>query len=97
MSYRIPLAMFGQNGRCHHEHCRFHPSGDPCPSPQDVRLTQDVARTGKLLGIELLDHGVIGRQVHVSLREQGSYTPSAAKPPEGPSASAGDSGFTSKD
>ena len=52
-----------------------HPSGDPSPSPQDVHLTQEVARVGELLGIELLDHLVIGRQGHVSLREQGFFTP----------------------
>ena len=74
-----------------------HPSGDPSPSPQDVRLTQEVARVGELLGIELLDHVVIGRQGHVSLREQGSYTPLVAKPAEATSAKAGDTGATSKD
>ncbi len=74
-----------------------HPSGDPSPSPQDVHLTQEVARVGELLGIELLDHVVIGRQGHVSLREQGCYTPLAAKSAEGNSAKAGDAGTTSKD
>ncbi len=69
-----------------------HPTGDPTPSPEDVRLTRDAGRVGELLGIELLDHIVVGRQGHVSLRERGLYAPgpqvaardaSAAEPSEG--------------
>lgn len=52
-----------------------HPSGDPTPSSEDVRLTAEAGRAGDLLGIELLDHLVIGRQGYVSLRERGLYTP----------------------
>lgn len=37
-----------------------HPSGDPTPSPEDIAVTRDLAASGKLLGIELLDHLVIG-------------------------------------
>ena len=37
-----------------------HPSGDPTPSPEDVAITKDLAAAGKLLGVELLDHVVIG-------------------------------------
>jgi DNA repair protein RadC len=48
-----------------------HPSGDPTPSPEDVRLTKLVREAGELLDIELLDHMVIGRQDFVSLRERG--------------------------
>lgn len=48
-----------------------HPSGDPTPSPEDVRLTQQVAEAGDLLDIEVLDHLVIGQQRFVSLRERG--------------------------
>ena len=54
-----------------------HPSGDPTPSPEDVRLTDEAARAGDLLGVELLDHLVIGRAGHVSLRELGLYSPAA--------------------
>ncbi len=53
-----------------------HPSGDPTPSPEDVRLTREAGRAGDLLGVELLDHIVVGRQGHVSLRERGLYAPS---------------------
>jgi DNA repair protein RadC len=45
-----------------------------------VRLTRDVAAAGTLLGIELLDHLVIGGDRHASLRERGLYTPPAATP-----------------
>jgi len=48
-----------------------HPSGDPTPSREDVRLTEQVVEAGKLLDIELLDHLVIGQQRYVSLKERG--------------------------
>jgi DNA repair protein RadC len=37
-----------------------HPSGDPEPSPEDVRGTRAMVRAGQVLGIELMDHVVIG-------------------------------------
>ena len=47
-----------------------HPSGDPTPSGADVSITRDLAEAGKLLGIELLDHVVIGSgQRYVSMKE----------------------------
>ena len=49
-----------------------HPSGDPNPSGADISITQDIADAGKLLGIELLDHVVIGRPGFVSMKEQGN-------------------------
>jgi len=48
-----------------------HPSGDPSPSPEDVAVTRDLVAAGSLLGIEVLDHLVIGQQRWVSLRERG--------------------------
>lgn len=48
-----------------------HPSGDPSPSPEDVRVTRQVVEAGKLLDIDVLDHVVIGRQRYVSLKERG--------------------------
>ena len=48
-----------------------HPSGDPTPSPEDVSITRDLISAGKLLGIELLDHLVIGSGGRfVSLKER---------------------------
>jgi DNA repair protein RadC len=48
-----------------------HPSGDPTPSSADVALTAEVTKAGELLGIDVLDHLVIGHGRHVSLRRLG--------------------------
>jgi DNA repair protein RadC len=49
-----------------------HPSGDPEPSAEDVVLTRRLAAAGQLLGIEILDHLVIGEAGRfVSLRGRG--------------------------
>ncbi|MDE0538704.1 MAG: hypothetical protein OXH94_08260 [Rhodospirillales bacterium] len=48
-----------------------HPSGDPDPSPEDVRITRDLAAAAKLLGIDLLDHVIIGGGRFVSLKDRG--------------------------
>jgi len=48
-----------------------HPSGDPTPSAEDIRVTQQLVEAGRLLDIEVLDHLVIGQQRWVSLREHG--------------------------
>ena len=48
-----------------------HPSGDPSPSPEDVKLTKDAAQAAQLLSIDLLDHVIIGDGRFVSLKEQG--------------------------
>ena len=50
-----------------------HPSGDPEPSRDDIRLTKDLAEVGRLLAIELLDHVVIGSDGWVSLKTQGLF------------------------
>lgn len=47
-----------------------HPSGDPTPSPEDVRVTRELVAAGKLLDIEVLDHLVIGRNRYISLKQQ---------------------------
>jgi DNA repair protein RadC len=49
-----------------------HPSGDPTPSGADIQLTRRLSKAGDVLGIELLDHVIIGdRGEHSSLRDQG--------------------------
>jgi len=48
-----------------------HPSGDPTPSPDDLRLTAEALAAGRLLDIDLLDHLVIGHDAYVSLRDRG--------------------------
>ena len=51
--------------------CHNHPSQDPTPSPEDAAITRELAQAGKLLGIELLDHVVIGGERSASLKERG--------------------------
>ena len=48
-----------------------HPSGDPTPSPEDVRVTRQIIEAGALLDIEVLDHLIIGQGRYVSLKERG--------------------------
>jgi DNA repair protein RadC len=48
-----------------------HPSGDPEPSPEDVALTRRLCSAGTLMGIEVLDHIVLGAGRFVSLKERG--------------------------
>ena len=49
-----------------------HPSGDPTPSPEDVSVTKELLDAGKLMGVELLDHLVIGSGGrYISLNEKG--------------------------
>jgi DNA repair protein RadC len=48
-----------------------HPSGDPEPSAEDLALTRRLAAAGSLMGIEVLDHLVLGAGRFVSLRERG--------------------------
>jgi DNA repair protein RadC len=45
-----------------------HPSGDPTPSPEDARVTEQIVAAGKLLEIDVLDHLVIGERTYTSLR-----------------------------
>lgn len=47
-----------------------HPSGDPTPSKEDINLTKRVNESGKILGVNLIDHIIIGRD-YVSLKEKG--------------------------
>ncbi|MBM7572027.1 RadC family protein [Aquibacillus albus] len=48
-----------------------HPSGDPSPSQEDIHVTKRLSECGKMIGIELLDHLVIGDHKFVSLKEKG--------------------------
>ncbi|MFC0522455.1 DNA repair protein RadC [Pontibacillus salicampi] len=48
-----------------------HPSGDPTPSQEDIHVTRRLTECGKMLGIELLDHIVIGDRKYISLKEKG--------------------------
>ena len=48
-----------------------HPSGDPTPSGEDIRVTGQVSRAGEILGITLTDHIIIGDLCYCSLKEMG--------------------------
>ncbi|WP_166001615.1 DNA repair protein RadC [Bacillus sp. Cs-700] len=48
-----------------------HPSGDPTPSREDIEVTKRLAECGKMLGIDMLDHIIIGDQKFISLKEKG--------------------------
>ena len=48
-----------------------HPSGVPDPSAEDIELTKRIAEAGRIIGIEVLDHIVVGDVSYVSLRERG--------------------------
>jgi DNA repair protein RadC len=63
-------------------HC--HPSGDPTPSPDDVRLTREAGEAGMLLGISVLDHLVIAADGFVSLRQAALYVPPGSAASAGP-------------
>lgn len=51
--------------------CHNHPSGDPAHSDEDVSITKRLYEVGKLVGIELLDHIIIGDGIYISLKEKG--------------------------
>jgi DNA repair protein RadC len=48
-----------------------HPSGSPQPSRADIEITNRIAEAGRLLGVSVHDHVVIGREGYVSLRTKG--------------------------
>ncbi|AIQ22006.1 DNA repair protein RadC [Paenibacillus sp. FSL H7-0737] len=48
-----------------------HPSGNPDPSPEDGEITKRLTDAGTIIGIEVLDHIVIGHHKYVSLKERG--------------------------
>lgn len=48
-----------------------HPSGDPAPSVEDLDITRRLSEGGRILGIDVLDHVIIGDKRYVSLKEQG--------------------------
>lgn len=48
-----------------------HPSGDPTPSKEDINITKRLVQAGKVMGIAVHDHVIIGDGTHISLREEG--------------------------
>jgi DNA repair protein RadC len=51
-----------------------HPSGEAEPSKEDKEVTKLLMEAGRVLGIEVLDHIIIGRDGYVSLKEKGGFT-----------------------
>jgi DNA repair protein RadC len=50
-----------------------HPSGDPSPSSEDIRVTKRIKEAADLIGITLMDHIIIGDNKYISLKEQGLF------------------------
>lgn len=50
-----------------------HPSGNPTPSESDIHFTQRMQKCGKMMGIDVLDHIIIGQQVYISMREENFF------------------------
>jgi DNA repair protein RadC len=50
-----------------------HPSGEPQPSQADITISKRLAEAGSLLGIQVIDHVIVGHQRHCSLREMGLF------------------------
>ena len=48
-----------------------HPSGDPTPSREDIQVTKRMVDAGNLLGVQVLDHIIVGRPGYSSLKEKG--------------------------
>lgn len=48
-----------------------HPSGDPAPSADDISITERLRESGRIIGIGVLDHVIIGDGEYVSLKEKG--------------------------
>ncbi len=51
--------------------CHQHPSGESQPSSQDIDVTKRLVEAGRILGIEVLEHIILGRNNYVSLKEKG--------------------------
>ncbi|WP_179392698.1 DNA repair protein RadC [Sporosarcina sp. JAI121] len=48
-----------------------HPSGNPSPSPEDIEVTKRLMEAGSIMGIEVIDHIIIGDHKFLSLKEKG--------------------------
>lgn len=48
-----------------------HPSGDPAPSREDIEITRRLIEAGRIIGIEVMDHIIIGENNYCSLKEKG--------------------------
>ncbi len=73
-SVASPKEVFGQalkHGAVYVILLHNHPSGDPTPSKEDLRVTSRMKETGELVGVPLIDHIIMGDNRYVSMRERG--------------------------
>jgi len=50
-----------------------HPSGDPRPSEDDIKMTKRLVEAGKIMGIEVLDHIILADDTHMSMKAEGLF------------------------
>jgi len=50
-----------------------HPSGDPTASEDDIKLTKRLAEVGEIMGIDILDHIILGDKIYLSLKREGLF------------------------
>jgi len=50
-----------------------HPSGDPTPSPEDISVTKRLVEAGRILGIDVLDHIVVGDGTYKSIKDSSGH------------------------
>jgi DNA repair protein RadC len=48
-----------------------HPSGDPKPSEDDIKLTKRLTEAGEMMGVQIMDHIIVAKNSHLSFREEG--------------------------
>lgn len=53
--------------------CHPHPSGDPTPSQEDIEVTNRLVEASLIVGVEMLDHIVLGDDSYVSMKESGYF------------------------
>jgi DNA repair protein RadC len=51
--------------------CHNHPSGDTTPSKEDIDITRRLINAGEIIGIQILDHVIVGDDNYYSLKEHG--------------------------
>lgn len=53
--------------------CHPDPSGDPTPSKEDIEVTKRLVEAGLIIGVEMIDHIVLGDDSYVSMKESGYF------------------------
>ena len=61
-----------------------HPSGDPTPSPEDIAITREIVAGGRMMGIDVLDHVVVGGTSYMSMKDQALGFPKRGEAPRTP-------------